>query len=134
MSEISTDLRQLVSELNRQVEANLAKNTIQKYSVEWHGGISPQSHAAYLERFAKDFFETTKRSIDHAVHKHSVYRSDELYTEVLQHLVACKNHVSHFQGRSEIINCIRDYVTGDSSSEWIFYFLFLKSIRYSTSV
>lgn len=117
VTEASAELHQHVLDLQRQVEANVSREGLRKYEVEWRGGISADSHAAYLDEFADDFLQTTKKSIDRAVHKHSMFRSDDLYSEVLQHLVACKNHVRHFQGRSEIINRIRDYVTGDSNSE-----------------
>ena len=77
----------------------LAASNIARFSVEWTGkeGIDEESHKAYFQAFCEKFYGDVTKQIDDAMAKHVKLANDPVYNEPLQHLHACRNHVSAFQ-------------------------------------
>ena len=78
----------------------VAKNTT-RFTVDWTGkeGIDETSHRAYFETFCEKFYNDVTNQISEAMAKHVKLANDPVYNEPLQHLHACRNHVSAFQVR-----------------------------------
>ncbi|KAK7464547.1 hypothetical protein BaRGS_00037908, partial [Batillaria attramentaria] len=95
----------------------LCAANIARFSVEWTGkeGIDEESHRQYFDTFCEKFYSDVTKLIDQAMAKHVKLANDPVYNEPLQHLHACRNHVSAFQGREDVVHQIRDYVLKDTS-------------------
>uniref|UniRef100_A0A1I8HIM4 NACHT domain-containing protein n=1 Tax=Macrostomum lignano TaxID=282301 RepID=A0A1I8HIM4_9PLAT len=110
----------MVKELNRHVLTRMAGSNSFTYSLKWTNdaeGVGMSSHKDYLEKFGSDYCDNVKRLVAESVRESMRLRSDDLYSEVLQHSTACVNYVKKFQGRQEIIDKVKAYVQASNTTE-----------------
>ena len=90
---------------------------IARFGVEWSGndGLGVDTHGEYISKFCKKFYEDVLDLVDRAVEKNTRLANDRLFSEVLQHLHACRSSCKIFQGREEVVDRIRRYIRGDSA-------------------
>ncbi|KAK0046460.1 NACHT and WD repeat domain-containing protein 2 [Biomphalaria pfeifferi] len=95
----------------------IPSSNVARFTVEWSGkeGIDEDTHKEYFEKFCDHFYTSVIRLVDNAMAKHERLASDPIYLEPLQHLHACKRYCQAFQGREDVVDRIREYVTGDSN-------------------
>lgn len=101
----------------------LPESSIARFTVEWSGadGLDQDSHREYLRQFCNLFFTNVAALVDRAVDANTRLANDRVYSEVLQHLHACKDFCKIFQGREEIIARIRKYLAGSSRQPLLLY-------------
>ncbi|PAA48787.1 hypothetical protein BOX15_Mlig021732g1 [Macrostomum lignano] len=110
----------MVKELNRHVLTRMVGSNSFTYSLKWTNdaeGVGMSSHKDYLEKFGSDYCDNVKRLVAESVRESMRLRSDDLYSEVLQHSTACVNYVKKFQGRQEIIDKVKAYVQASNTTE-----------------
>ncbi|XP_076470740.1 NACHT and WD repeat domain-containing protein 2-like [Babylonia areolata] len=121
---VDNDAQKLLKTLrDERLPHALTSSNVSRFSVEWSGkeGIDEESHRAYFDAFCDKFFTDVTRLIDSAMAKHVKLANDPVFSEPLQHLHACRNHVSAFQGREHVVQQIRDYVVGSNPSPLILH-------------
>ncbi|KAL8578635.1 hypothetical protein ACOMHN_007093 [Nucella lapillus] len=121
---VDNDAQKLLKTLrDERLPHALASSNISRFSVEWSGkeGMEEESHRAYFDAFCDKFYKDVTRLIDAAMAKHIKLANDPVYSEPLQHMHACRNHVSAFQGREDVVQMIRDYVLGSSPRPLVLY-------------
>lgn len=101
----------------------LPESNTARFTVDWTGthGLDQDSHRDYLKQFCAIFYSNVVALVDRAVDANTRLASDRVYSEVLQHLNACKDFCAIFQGREEIVARIRDYLTGFSIQPLLLY-------------
>ena len=62
-------------------------------SIGWKG-LSPDTHAEYLQEFCTHFYKGITRLVDRAMRKEDSSAQGQVITEILQHLHACNNSVT----------------------------------------
>lgn len=101
----------------------LPESNTARFTVDWSGkeGIDMESHSEYIKEFTSHFYKSIIEQVERAMMKHEKLSQDPVYTEVLQHSHACVNFCKVFQGREDIIDKIKDYVTGNSNIPFILH-------------
>ncbi|XP_070184794.1 NACHT domain- and WD repeat-containing protein 1-like, partial [Littorina saxatilis] len=123
---VDNDAQRLLNTLrDEKLPKALVPANIARFSVEWTGkeGIDEtnESHKSYFETFCEKFYGDVTRQIDNAMDKHVKLANDPVYNEPLQHLHACRNHVTAFQGREDVVEQIHDYVMGTSRKPLVLF-------------
>ncbi|KAL8615116.1 hypothetical protein ACOMHN_054485 [Nucella lapillus] len=115
---VDNDAQNLLKKLrDEKLPKKIPASNVTRFSVEWTGkdGIDEESHRAYFDQFCEKFYGDVTTQIDNAMAKHVKLANDPVYNEPLQHLHACRNHVSAFQGREDVVDQIQQYVLNDTS-------------------
>lgn len=101
----------------------LPDSNIARFTVEWSGkeGIDMESHSEYIKEFTSHFHRSIIDLVERAMTQHEKLSQDPVYTEVLQHSHACVNFCKVFQGREDIIEKMKAYVTNDSNVPFILH-------------
>ena len=101
----------------------MSDSNIFKFNVQWDAehGISLQTHRDYIEDFGNTFFNQVKNLIDR--NQISDSKADEmneadrdLIREMLDHARFCKEKVSQFHGRNDLLDKMKDYLLDQSNN------------------
>ena len=105
------------------IRSKIADSNIFKFKVQWDAehGISLQTHRDYIEDFGNTFFNQVKNLIDR--NQTSDSKTEEmneadgdLIREVLDHARFCKEKVSQFHGRNDLLNKMQAYLLDESNN------------------
>ena len=105
------------------IRSKIADSNIFKFKVQWdaENGISLQTHRDYIEDFGNTFFNQVKNLIDR--NQTSDSKTEEmneadgdLIREVLDHARFCKEKVSQFHGRNDLLNKMQAYLLDESNN------------------
>lgn len=100
----------LLEKLKEKIPPKLHSANRFKFTVQWdkENGISLNTHKDYVEQFGNTFYEQVKKMIDRNQVKEfeneKISEMDqELIKEVMDHARFCKDKVSQFHGRQELL-------------------------------
>lgn len=101
----------------------MPESNVARFTVDWSGkeGIDMESHSDYIKEFTTHFHTSILSLVERAMMQHEKLSQDPVYTEVLQHSHACVNFCKVFQGRQDIIDQIKAYVTGSSNFPFVLH-------------
>ena len=107
---IDKSSKALLEKLKYKISSKLPESNMFKFKVKWdkENGINIKTHTDYIENFGNTFYEQVKRLIDKNQVKEfeneKVNEMDQaLINEVMDHARFCKDKVSQFHGREELI-------------------------------
>lgn len=123
-SEVNRDTLKYLNLLKKDIlPAKLPEDNFVRLRIPWlkGKGIHPDVHREYIEDFCKDFYEKVTAEVDTAVKKHEALSKDPLYIEVLQHLHTCSKLCMSFQGRSKVLQGMREYLQGSSREPFVLF-------------
>ena len=94
-----------------------------RYEIEWIGreGLAPETHEEYLNDFINHFYKNVLRLVDRAMKKEDTSEQGRIVSELMQHLHSCKNNCDVFFGRTEELELMKSYVTGDSNKPFVMF-------------
>lgn len=115
----STKLSQLIT----RAKGLISNTSCLEYEVLWRYEevISPKLHAAYLKKLCTELFECLKRLIDETVPKTKFDVEPEIYEEVLQHWLCCKEKAGHFYGQAELVSKMKQYLSDVTDKPFVVY-------------
>lgn len=102
---------------NEKISSKLSDTNIFKFAVNFDKdvGISLNTHREYITKFGETFYEQVKRLIDKnqlTVEKEEEMNplDKEVAAEVLDHARFCKEKVSQFHGRNDLLERMKEYL------------------------
>ena len=102
-----------INDLRRRVRANGVH--VESWQQSWApGGITKDSHKAYIEEFGERFYEIMTSRIDNCLATQE--RVDDLVREVSTHSVFCLKKCKTFFGREELVSRGLDHFTQSTDS------------------
>ncbi|WAR22531.1 NWD1-like protein [Mya arenaria] len=112
--------QRMLRELKEQrMQKVLSPDQILNYHVTWSGGIDPDANAAhrkYLDSMCEDFVRNMVSLVEQAVKAKNITHG-ALPEEILQHVRMCQAKCETFQGREEILEKIKAYVTDTGNTK-----------------
>ncbi|CAM4872504.1 unnamed protein product [Rotaria socialis] len=122
--QVDTEAQRMLSDLRDvRVPATLPESTILRYTVQWSDddGLNKTVHAEYLQNFIETFYRRIVELIDQGVRAQHALAANRVYTEILQQLHAVNNFSQDFQGRTDILERVRNYVQGPSKQPLVLW-------------
>ncbi|CAF1235202.1 unnamed protein product [Adineta steineri] len=121
---VDVEAQNMLSDLRDvRVAAALPESSIVRYTVEWSDddGLNKNVHAEYLKDFIETFYRRIVELIDNGVRKQNTFPANRVFTEILQNLHVVNNFSQDFQGRTDILERIRNYVQGSSKQPLVLW-------------
>ena len=123
MMELDGNCSTKLEQLKTRAKGIISNKNCLEYDVLWRYDdvIDPKHHAPYLNKLCTELFETLKGLIDETVPNTKFDFEPELYEEVLQHWLSCKEKAMHFYGQAEPISKIKNYLSDETSKPLVVY-------------
>ncbi|UJR21317.1 hypothetical protein I4U23_024408 [Adineta vaga] len=121
---VDMEAQHMLSDLRDvRVPAVLPESSIIRYTVEWSDddGLNKTVHADYLKDFIETFYRRIIEMIDDGVRKQNTFPSNRVFTEILQQLHVVNNFSQDFQGRTDILERVRNYIQGPSKQPLVLW-------------
>ncbi|CAF4551274.1 unnamed protein product [Rotaria sp. Silwood1] len=122
--QVDIEAQRMLSDLRDvRVPATLPESSIIRYTVQWSDddGLNKTVHADYLRDFIETFYRRIVELIDRGVRKQNTFSANRVYTEILQQLHVVNNFSQDFQGRTDILERVRNYVQGSSKQPLVLW-------------
>ncbi|CAF3329325.1 unnamed protein product [Rotaria socialis] len=122
--QVDEEAQRMLSDLRDvRVPAALPESSIIRYSIEWsdEDGLNKNFHAEYLENFINTFHDRIVELIDRGVGQQKGLASNRVYSEILQQLHVVNYFSQDFQGRTEVLERVRNYIQGTSKQPLVLW-------------
>ncbi|XP_053395169.1 NACHT and WD repeat domain-containing protein 2-like [Mercenaria mercenaria] len=123
MMEIDEICSTKLSQLKTRAKGLISDKNCLEYDVLWRYDdvINPKLHASYLNKLCTELFDTLKGLIDETVPKTKFDCEPELYQEVLQHWLNCKEKARNFYGQAELMTKLKNYLSDETTKPLVVY-------------
>ncbi|CAF2694205.1 unnamed protein product [Rotaria sp. Silwood2] len=122
--QVDEEAQRMLSDLRDvRVTAVLPESSIIRYTVQWtdEDGLNKNFHAEYLQNFIETFYTRLIELIDRGVGQQKGLASNRAYTEILQQLHVVNNFSQDFQGRTDVLERVHNYVQGSSKQPLVLW-------------
>lgn len=121
--EIDSACATKLSQLKTRAKGLISDENCLEYDVLWRYDdvINPKLHAPYLNKLCNDLHDTLVQLIDETVPKTNFDVEPDIYEEVLQHWLYCKEKARHFYGQTELVDKVQQYLGSETSKPLVVY-------------
>lgn len=127
---IDLEAKELLDDLKRRIREKVPEANMHIFNnIKWNsksGGVTRDDNGDYLKLFGEKFFESVKKLIDMNARKSDLLKEINVYdhnliAEVLNHARFSLECVEKFQGRSDLVEKIRLYISSESHKALFIY-------------